>query len=173
MHVLITLSDSTDPHIPNWTEPRALLDIISLGNLVLYACALEGIRDLESDQSVLLEWMTARDAYVFAVAAFQREFTTDGISNLFLESAKRFGASLYDYVTALQDKWELNADSTGTDRNLFETALGDAFNFKTAKEVLGWDVDKGFFRDAAVVETDPLKRTLMWEPSFSIRERHR
>ncbi|KAK0197707.1 hypothetical protein F5146DRAFT_995339 [Armillaria mellea] len=165
--------NSTDPHIPNWTERNALLDIISLGNLVLYACALEGIRDLESDQPALLKWMTARDAYVFAVAAFQREFTTDGVSNLFLESAKCFGASLYDYMTALQDKWQLHADSAGTDRDLFETALGDAFDFKTAKEVLGWDVEKEFFRDAALVETDHLKRTLMWEPSFSIHERHR
>ncbi len=114
-----------------------------------------------------------RDAYVFAVAAFQREFTTDGVSNLFLESAKHFGASLYDYMTALQDKWEVNADSAGMDCDLFETALGDAFNFKTTKEVLSWDVDKEFFRDAALVERDPLKRTLMWEPSFSIHECHR
>ncbi len=157
MRVLITLSDSTDPHIPNWTEPRALLDIISLGNLVLYACALEGIRDLESDQSVLLEWMTARDAYVFAVAAFQREFTTDGISNLFLESAKHFGASLYDYVTALQDKWELNTDSTGTDRDLFETALGDAFNFKTRQRSTQLGHWQGIFPRCSIGWNGPFK----------------
>ncbi|KAK0197650.1 hypothetical protein F5146DRAFT_995285 [Armillaria mellea] len=163
--------NSTDPHIPNWTEPKALLDIISLGNLVLYARALEGIGDLESDQTVLLEWITARDAYVFGVAAFQRDFTTDGVSNIFLESAKRFGASLYDYITAVEDGWELHPDSIGTDRDLFEQALGDAFDFKTAKEVLGWDVEKDFFRDAGLVDTDPSKRTLIWEPGFLVRER--
>ncbi|KAK0492976.1 hypothetical protein EDD18DRAFT_1357359 [Armillaria luteobubalina] len=129
--------ESTDPHVPNWMEPKGLLDVIALGNLVLYAPALEATGGLEADQAALLEWVTARDAYIIAVAAFQRTFRTIGIADIFLESAKRFGASLYDYMTTIEEAWELHPDSAGRESELFEKALGDALDFDTAKEVLG------------------------------------
>ncbi|KAK0463361.1 hypothetical protein IW261DRAFT_1427714 [Armillaria novae-zelandiae] len=50
--------DLSDPHISNWTEPKGLLDIITLGNLILYASALEKHGMLQKEQAALLEWTT-------------------------------------------------------------------------------------------------------------------
>ncbi|KAK0474711.1 hypothetical protein EDD18DRAFT_1116386 [Armillaria luteobubalina] len=166
-----TFQPHTEAHLPNWTSPKSLLDIIAIGNLVLYARALDPTTDLESNPSLLVEWLTARDTYVFAVAAFQRVFATEGISDVFFESAKRFGASLFDYMTSLDDDWELHPDGISSRRDTFEKALGDALDFQTAQVELGWVVEQDFFQGADLLEKDPKRRALVWEPSFSIHRR--
>ncbi|KAK0439092.1 uncharacterized protein EV420DRAFT_1584837 [Desarmillaria tabescens] len=162
---------SSDPHIPDWSTREGLLNVIALGNVILFAEALEPPNVLNSDPVAMLEWLTARDTYVYGIAAFQHSFEIPENSNIFLESAKRFGVSILDYLNHIEHHKKQDPTAAAAHREHVEGVLERALQFENAKNTLKWSVKKGYFRDATYVEDEENKRTLFWEPVFTIKRR--
>ncbi|KAK0220701.1 hypothetical protein IW262DRAFT_1297749 [Armillaria fumosa] len=160
--------DARDPHMLDWMTHNGLLDVVALGAVILFAPALDLPNAIHSNSPVMLEWITARDTYVFAIAAFKACFATSGIEDIFLQAALHFGASLFDYLGKIPQKTGPDKSSIASQSVHIERALGDTFNFESAKNVLQWDVVEGYFKDTAYMETNDHDRRLFWEPDFTV-----
>lgn len=115
-----------------------------------------------------MEWLTARDTYAVAVAQFQKHYSTTGCDDIFLESAKRFAASVWDYLDTVEEELASSPEAAGAHRDHIEEVLREALHFDLAKDILKWKVEDAFFKDANLLARNKDERTLLWQPEFTI-----
>ncbi len=157
-----------DPHIPNWETRDGLLSLIALGNVIVFANALEPPTEWEYKPAIMLEWLTARDTYALAVAQFQKYYLIEGHINIFLESAKRFAASIWDYLNKVEVDVKESPEAAAAHRDHVKEVLGEALHFDWAKDILEWEVEEDYFKDTNLLAKNEDERTLLWEPDFQI-----